>query len=95
MVNVRQGSWRTLRAELAALPGVEWLGVATGRFDFVLLARADSLQHLRDVALQELQQIEGVRSAETIVLLDEIDRRGEPIWDDAVATTATTAHGSR
>ena len=95
MVNVRQGSWRTLRAELAALPGVEWLGVATGRFDFVLLSRADSLQHLRDVALQELQQIEGVRSAETIVLLDEIDRRGEPIWDDAVATTATTAHGSR
>ena len=45
----------------------------------------DSLQHLRDVALQELQQIEGVRSAETIVLLDEIDRRNEPIWDSSGA----------
>ncbi len=80
MINVRQGSWRNLRAQLQALPGVEWLGVATGRFDFVLLVRGDSLEHLRDVALHELQQIDGVRSAETIVLLDEIDQRDEPIW---------------
>ncbi len=80
MINVRQGRWRDLRAELRALPGVEWLGVATGRFDFVLLVRASSLEHLRDVALHELQQIDGVRSAETIVLLDEIDQRHLPIW---------------
>ena len=37
LVNVRQGSWRDLRSQLSSLPGVEWLGVATGRFDFVLL----------------------------------------------------------
>lgn len=80
MINVRQGRWRDLRAELRALPGVEWLGVATGRFDFVLLVRGSSLEHLRDVALHELQQIDGVRSAETIVLLDEIDQRHHPIW---------------
>ena len=80
LVDVRQRRWRDLRAELSALPGVEWLGVATGRFDFVLLVRADSLEHLRDVALRELQQIEGVRSAETVVLLDEVDRRDRPIW---------------
>ena len=80
LVNVRQGMWRDLRAELSGLPGVEWLGVATGRFDFVLMVRADSLEHLRDVALHELQQIDGVRSAETIVLLDEIDQRDRPIW---------------
>ena len=81
LVNVRQGLWRDLRAELSALPGVEWLGVATGRFDFVLLLRADALAHLRDVALHELQQLEGVRSAETIVLLDELDQRDRPIWE--------------
>jgi DNA-binding Lrp family transcriptional regulator len=80
LVNVRQGLWRDLRAELSALPGVEWLGVATGRFDFVLLLRADSLAHLRDVALHELQQLDGVRSAETVVLLDELDQRDRPIW---------------
>lgn len=80
MVNVRQGLWRDLRAQLTALPGVEWLGVATGRFDFVILVRGPSLEHLRDVALHELQQIDGVRSAETIVLLDEVDQRHHPIW---------------
>jgi Lrp/AsnC family leucine-responsive transcriptional regulator len=79
LVNVHQGRWRNLRTELSALPGVEWLGVATGRFDFILMVRADSLAHLRDVALHELQQIEGVRSAETIVLLDELDQRDRPI----------------
>jgi DNA-binding Lrp family transcriptional regulator len=80
LVTVRQGLWRDLRNRLSALPGVQWLGVATGRFDFVLLVRADSLEHLRDVALHELQQIEGVRSAETVVLLDEIDQSHHPIW---------------
>ena len=80
LVNVRQGLWRNLREELSALPGVQWLGVATGRFDFIMLVRADSLEHLRDVALYELQQIEGVRSAETVVLLDEIDQSDRPIW---------------
>lgn len=80
MVNVRQGLWRDLRDRLCSLPGVEWLGVATGRFDFVLLVRGSSLEHLRDVALYELQQIDGVRSAETIVLLDEVDQRHHPIW---------------
>jgi DNA-binding Lrp family transcriptional regulator len=80
LVNVRQGLWRDLREQLSSLPGVEWLGVATGRFDFLLMVRADSLAHLRDVALHELQQIDGVRSAETVVLLDEIDRRDRPIW---------------
>lgn len=80
LVTVRQGDWRELRQALAALPGVEWVGVATGEFDFMLLLRADSLDHLRDVALRELQRIDGVRSAQTIVLLDEIDQRQRPIW---------------
>jgi DNA-binding Lrp family transcriptional regulator len=80
LVNVHQGQWRHLRTELSELSGVEWLGVATGRFDFIILVRADSLAHLRDVALHELQQIEGVRSAETVVLLDELDQRDRPIW---------------
>ncbi len=83
LVNVQQGRWRELRARLMALPGVEWVGVATGRFDFVVFVRADSLDHLRDVALHDLQQIEGVRSAETIVLLDEIDQRDRPLWPAA------------
>ncbi|CAN5579284.1 Lrp/AsnC family transcriptional regulator [soil metagenome] len=63
LVNVRQGRWRDLQQDLSALPGVEWVGVATGPFDFVLLTRAEDLVHLRDVVLRGLQ---------TIVLLDEL-----------------------
>lgn len=80
LVSVRQGLWRDLLSELRSLPGVEWVGVATGTFDFMVLVRADSLDHLRDVALSELQQISGVRSAQTVVLLDEFDQRDRPLW---------------
>ena len=75
LVNVEQGQWEGLNPRLQELNGVEWLGVTAGQFDYVILVRADSLDHLRDVALRKLQKIEGVRSAQTIVLLDEVDLR--------------------
>ena len=79
LVNVRQGHWRDLAAQLRSLAGVEWIGVATGSFDFVIHARAWSLDHLRDVILSDVQGIEGIRSSETIVLLDEFDQRRRPV----------------
>jgi DNA-binding Lrp family transcriptional regulator len=66
LINVEQGRWR--------------VGVTAGQFDYAIIVRADSLDHLRDVTLQELQQTEGVRSAQTIVLLDEVDKRSEPLF---------------
>jgi len=83
LVNVEQGRWRDLNDDLAALPGVEWVGVTAGQYDYALVVRADSLDHLRDVALQELQQTPGVRSAQTVVLLDEVDHTDRPIWPSA------------
>lgn len=79
LVNVEQGRWRDLHARLTELPGVDWVGVTAGQYDYAMIVRADSLDHLRDVALQQLQQTKGVRSAQTIVLLDEVDRRDQPI----------------
>lgn len=80
LINVEQGRWRDLHAQLTQLPGVEWVGITAGQYDYAIIVRADSLDHLRDVALQELQQTEGVRAAQTIVLLDEVDKRNQPIW---------------
>ena len=80
LLNVEQGRWRDIHAQLTQLTGVEWLGVTAGQYDYAIIVRADSLDHLRDVTLQELQQTEGVRSAQTIVLLDEVDKRSHPIW---------------
>lgn len=80
LVNVEQGRWRDLHARLAELPGAEWVGITAGQYDYAMIVRADSLDHLRDVTLQGLQEIEGVRSVQTIVLLDETDRRNQPLW---------------
>jgi len=80
LINVEQGRWRDMHAQLTQLAGVEWVGVTAGQFDYAMIVRADSLDHLRDVALLEIQQTQGVRSAQTIVLLDEVDRRDQPIW---------------
>ncbi len=71
-VDIEQHDWRTLRAGLAAIPGVEYLAMCAGRFDLMLIARAESIPALRDVLLEQIQQIEGVRSTETVIILDEL-----------------------
>ena len=71
MVNVRQGEWRAAQTQLAALPAVEWVGLATGEFDIVLLVRCEDLHRLRDVVLVELHAVPAVVSAQTVGLLDE------------------------
>ena len=80
LLNVEQGRWRDLHKQLTQLPGVDWLGVTAGQYDYAIIVRAESLDNLRDVTLREIQQTEGVRAAQTIVLLDEVDKRADPIW---------------
>ena len=71
LVNADQAEWRQLQGELAALPHVEWVALATGPFDFVLLVRCEDLNQLRDVVLVGLHALAAVRTAQTVVLLDE------------------------
>lgn len=71
LVNVEQRAWRDVRPELLALPGAEWLGATAGEFDFALLVRAPDVDTLRDVVLERLQAIPGVRASETVLLLDD------------------------
>lgn len=80
LVHVDQHAWRDVRERFADLPGVEWVGLTTGEFDFVLLVRAPDVAHLRDVVLEELQGMPEVRNTRTIFVLDEDDRRaGGPL----------------
>lgn len=71
LVNVEQRRWQAIRTELADLPGAEWVGLTSGGFDFALLVRLPDVNALRDVLLVRLQGIEGVRSTQTIFVLDE------------------------
>jgi DNA-binding Lrp family transcriptional regulator len=71
LVNVRQHSWRGVGDRLRHLPGVEWMALSSGTFDYVLLVRAPDIDHLRDVVLDDLQSIPEIQSSQTLVLLDE------------------------
>jgi DNA-binding Lrp family transcriptional regulator len=71
LVSVVQHAWRGVGDKLRRLPGVEWLALSTGSFDYVLLVRAPDIDHLRDVILDDLQSIPEVQSSQTLVLLDE------------------------
>ncbi len=73
-VDVEQGSWKTIRADLAGLPGVEWVALTSGDSDFVLLVRVPDIAALRDVLLVRLQGMEAVRSTRTIFVLEEEHR---------------------
>lgn len=71
LVNVVQHSWRGVGDRLRHLPGLEWMALSSGTFDYVLLVRAPDIDHLRDVILGDLQAIPEIRSSQTLVLLDE------------------------
>ena len=73
LVTVAQHAWRGVGERLRRLPGVEWLALSTGSFDYVLLVRAPDVDHLRDVILEGLQSMPEVLSAQTLLLLDEPD----------------------
>lgn len=71
LVNVDQSQWREIRAAVQELPGIEYLAFTSGGFDLVLLVRLPDISDLRDVVLVRLHDIPGIRSAQTIFVLDE------------------------
>lgn len=71
LVNIEQRNWRELQEHFMGLPGVEHLLVTSGTFDFALLVRVPDVETLRDVVLEELQEIPGVRSTQTLFVLDD------------------------
>src|SRR5579859_1618340 len=71
LVNVEQSQWRMIRDEVLRLPGLEYLAFTSGGFDLVLLVRLPDLADLRDVVLERLHDIPGIRSTQTIFVLDE------------------------
>jgi DNA-binding Lrp family transcriptional regulator len=74
MVNVEQHSWRSVLDELRHLPGAHYVALTTGPFDFVVLVRVADVDALRHVVLERLHSLAGVRSTQTMFVLEELDR---------------------
>jgi DNA-binding Lrp family transcriptional regulator len=72
MLAVRQGAWPDLSRRLGELPGVDWVGLCTGPFDFVLRVRVADLHALRELVLDRVLAMPEIRSSQTILVLDEV-----------------------
>jgi DNA-binding Lrp family transcriptional regulator len=73
LANVEQARWREAHDQIAAIESVEWIGMATGAFDFMIRVRCRDLRELRDVVLTAIHDIDEVTAAQSVVLLDESD----------------------
>ena len=82
LVNVEQRAWKNSLEELGALPGVDYVALTSGAFDFVLIVRVPDVGTLRDVLLVRLQGMRQVRSTQTVFVLDE---RHQPLDLDLLA----------
>ncbi|MBA3283246.1 MAG: Lrp/AsnC family transcriptional regulator [Acidimicrobiia bacterium] len=82
LVNVEQRAWKNSLTELGKLPGVDYVALTSGAFDFVLVVRVPDVGTLRDVLLVRLQGMRQVRSTQTVFVLDE---RHQPLDLDLLA----------
>lgn len=71
LINIEQPSWPAVRDKISRLPGVEYVALTSGGFDFVLLVRVPDITALRDVVLHRLQGMPEIRATQTIFVLDE------------------------
>lgn len=71
MVNVDQSAWPEARRKVLELPGVQYLAMTSGTFDFVVLVRVPDVETLRDVVLVKLHGLTEVRSTQTVFVLED------------------------
>lgn len=71
LVTAEQHAWERVRAQLVALPGFEYLAVTSGDLDFFVIVHVADVPSLRDVVLQRVHRIDGVRTTRTVFVLEE------------------------
>ena len=69
-VSIEQGSWREVSDALASLPGVEKVALVGAEFDMLVQVRARDNHELRDVVLEQIQAIRGVRGTRTWLVFE-------------------------
>ncbi|MFI5808855.1 Lrp/AsnC family transcriptional regulator [Streptomyces sp. NPDC051561] len=75
-LSINQAAWRSLCAALRSVPYVDHFPLVGAEFDVLVLVRAPDNEALRDVVLQELQALPGVRSSRTWLVFEQADGRG-------------------
>lgn len=76
MVTVEQSAWRGVQAGLSDIPYIEHIALVGGDFDVLLLVRTPDNATLRNVVLERIQAVEGVRGTRTWLIFDETEGAG-------------------
>jgi len=79
MLGIEQNAWRDISRELSQIPYVEHVALVTGDFDVLVVVRTPDNLVLRQVVLEKIQGISGVRSTRTWLVFDEVRGPGA-IW---------------
>ncbi|MFG2909456.1 Lrp/AsnC family transcriptional regulator [Kitasatospora sp. NPDC048286] len=73
-LKIVQNSWRTVREQLLALPGVAHIALVGGDFDVLLLVHTADNQALRELVLGSIQSIPQVLGTRTMLVFEETDQ---------------------
>lgn len=76
---IDQGAWKRISAQLRSLTFVEHFSLLGGDFDVLVLVRAPNNHTLRDLVMERLHALEGVRTTKTWLIYDEDNGPG-PDW---------------
>jgi DNA-binding Lrp family transcriptional regulator len=71
-LKIAQPAWKHLRARLLAVPEVEHAALVSGDSDIVLLVRTRDTAALRELVLNEFQNMPEVLSTQTVLIFDEL-----------------------
>ncbi|MCW2544910.1 MAG: Lrp/AsnC family transcriptional regulator [Frankiales bacterium] len=74
LLNGGQQAWDALGPLLAERPEIEMAYYVTGLADVVLIVRVADVVALRDLLLQRLQALPGIRGTQTLLVIDEVVR---------------------
>lgn len=70
-LKIEQNSWREVRDRLRRLPAIRHFALTGGDFDVIALVRVPDQVSLRNLVLDDLHSIPGVRSTHTLLVFDE------------------------
>ena len=75
-LTIDQSSWRTIAERLRAIPYIESFALVGGDYDVLALVRTPNNAHLRQVVLERISGIPGVRSTRTWLVFEEVNGMG-------------------
>ena len=75
-LSIEQNAWRDASGRFARIPYVEHVALVGGDFDVLVLVRAPDNAALREVVLEQIQGVPGVKGTRTWLIFDEFGDLG-------------------